>query len=235
MGTIAEYRYKQWADRFFIDRPMLKVPPEDMREILTRVGKMVCPAFRIDDANRFVYENIALWCNGDPSAKCMSPDGSSVVDIDIYKGIYLAGPTGTGKSVCLDVMRIYTDLIGQTYCKEKMRWATYRSDAICEDYARNGNLSKFCDEKVLCIQDLAAEPTETLYMGNRRRVLKSILENRGDDPTKITIVSSNRKIDTLAFSNEKREKMEIYGDRVQSRAYTMFNYFILEGKDRRMP
>ena len=67
---------------------------------------------------------------------------------------------------------------------------------------------------------------ESVYMGNRISVMKSILSARGDRQDLITIITSNLPVGHELF--KKR-----YGDRVQSRMYEMCNYFELKGIDRR--
>jgi hypothetical protein len=61
-------------------------------------------------------------------------------------------------------------------------------------------------------------------MGNRRRVLGSIIEARGDLSGRLTLISSNMKIDKAG---------SLYGPRVQSRLIEMCNILTLSGPDRR--
>ena len=230
MKTIDDFNYllRDWSERF----QMTRIPYEgmsftDCMELVRRIGCMICPSFVIDAENRDVYENLLRWVNGDPSARCLKPDGSTA-KADLLKGIYIAGPTGTGKTLCLSVLNIYAATVGVEYrangVRKRLGWAPQRADAICEKYAQNGDLDVFKKEEVLCIHDLCSEAPDTLYMGNRRNVMQTVLEARGDATNRITLVTSNRSIGKLS---------EVYGDRVQSRAYGMFNYYELRGNDRR--
>lgn len=64
-------------------------------------------------------------------------------------------------------------------------------------------------------QNSGSEPTEAIYMGNRHKLLRLILESRADYST-MTFVSSNFP----KLSTELRQK---YGDRMQSRCREVFN------------
>ena len=63
-------------------------------------------------------------------------------------------------------------------------------------------------------------------MGNRINVLRQILEYRGDQTDKITLITSNLPMNHKRF-------IDRYEDRVSSRLNEMCNYFEIKGKDRR--
>ena len=219
---------RDWSERFQMQRGCYDgMSFSDCMELVRRIGTMICPGFVLDGENTGVFENLVRWVNGDPSAQCLTPDGH-IAKVNLLKGIYLAGPTGTGKTICLNVLNIYARTIGITYrvagVVKPLGWGSQRADAICEKFAQNGDLHSFKTEEILCIQDLCSEAPETLYMGNRRNVMQTVLESRGDATNKITLVTSNKSIGKLG---------EFYGERVQSRAYEMFNYYVLKGADRR--
>ena len=90
--------------------------------------------------------------------------------------------------------------------------------------AEEGDLTPWKEEISLCIQDLGNEPSEVMYMGNRRRVLRSVLEARGDMYDRLTLISSNFPPERLG---------EVYGQRVASRIRQMCNPIYLGGSDRR--
>ena len=214
-----------------LERQVITKAPEglDPMELITAIGRKVCPAFRLDDDNRKIFENLRLWVEGRPFT-CWDQKGEYGHLGDIHKGVYLAGPTGTGKSVALDVMREYARAWGVVVrmgCTVKpLAWRTCRADDICDRYAAAGSLSTWKSETVLCIQDLGTEPMETLYMGNRVNVLRSVIEYRGDRRDQLTLVSSN-------YSMQKAG--EIYGKRVGSRLAGMCNYFVLKGDKKKQP
>ncbi len=89
--------------------------PVDMEFALSMVetiGKTRNDKFRIDNENRFVYENIIRWIHGDPDFKCLSPDNpNTIVPGVLNRGIYIAGNTGTGKSWCLEILSMYVQCL----------------------------------------------------------------------------------------------------------------------------
>ena len=210
-----------------------KYLPVDMDlaiELVEGIGKARNPKFRIDDENRFTFENMIRWCHCDNEMKCLDPATKKVVPGNLKRGIYIAGNTGSGKSWALEIMAAYAMAFDfQVKFGEKTRplyWTNYRTDAICDDYAANGSLEKYKQCPIFGIQDLGAESAESLFMGNRVNVLRQILEFRGDRTDQMTLITSN-----LPMNHERF--IERYNDRVTSRLNEMCNYFEIVGKDRR--
>jgi hypothetical protein len=207
--------------------------PLDMElaiELVEGIGKARNSKFRIDDENRFTYENLIRWIHGDPEMKCLNPDTKEIIPGRLHSGIYIAGNTGSGKSWALEIMAAYTLIynfqiqVGEN--KRCLYWDNFRADAICDEYTSEGSFDKYKKVYIIGIQDLAAEPTESMYMGNRISVLKNIIEYRGDFSDKITLITSNLPMSHKALTDR-------YGDRVSSRLNEMCNYFEIKGKDRR--
>lgn len=198
--------------------------------MVTAIGRARDPRFRLDDDNRFAYENLVRWVHGDPSMMCVDPDTGSAVQGDPCKGIYIAGPTGTGKSWALEVMSDYclvdNPVVELDRKRALLRWRGVRADMICDTYTEEGSLRRYKDRPVLCVQDIGSEPEEAMYMGNRVRPLREVLESRGDRAGLITLLTSN-----LPFTGQKfRDR---YGERVVSRLRGMCNYLVMRGPDRR--
>ena len=217
------------AGRGRIIRQKQFVPFETAMEAFETLGGLIVPGFVIDDHNRFAYQNLVRWLIDDTDALCNTPEGGTA-PADLGKGIYLQGGTGTGKSVALDICKILCTFFGLKVRTEangtpiSLAWRSRRADDISEAYAREGDISPWKNEPLLCIQELGSEPGETIYMGNRRRVIGSIIEARGDMYNCITLVSSNIRINKVA---------ELYGPRVYSRLIQMCNIITLNGPDRR--
>ncbi len=211
----------------------MQYTPVDMEwsmSVIEAIGKARTNKFCIDDSNRFVYENMVRWLHADTEFKCLSPDDRSIIPGDITKGIYIAGNTGTGKTWCVEIMSAYCRMLniktmigGQEYA---MAWTNIRADVISNEFQQTGDYFNRAKTPNLCIQDLGSESPETIYMGNRMNVLRSVLEYRGDRNDKITLVTSNLPMVHKAFTDK-------YGDRVASRMREMCNYFELTGQDRR--
>lgn len=204
---------------------------DDALDIVREIGKRnYTEDFVIDNDNEYVYRNIIKWIHGDSTMQAVNPITMKPESGKLKAGIYLAGGTGTGKSVCLDVLRDYSRLIKPAIqllpddFATQLIWSSYNASDITDEYLKMGNTSEIEDKKLLCIQDLGCEPTDVVYMGNRVNVIKSIIERRGDRNNRMLLITSNIQM------NETFKK---YGDRVASRLHQMCNYFILQGKDRR--
>ena len=200
----------------------------DLKKLLMMIGKNICGEhFTIDDNNRSVYESVFKWCNGDKDFTALDPMTKATIPGSIDKGLYIAGPTGSGKTMLTKIFGRYLSLVGVTLTSPSgitipLSWKSYQAGEICDYYAKNGEIDMFLDNPSLCIQDIGSEPKETVYMGNRRGVIEYLLQTRGDKESGFTIITSNDMI-----SENK------YGDRVTSRLIAKCNYFELKGKDRR--
>lgn len=199
-------------------------------ELLTELGRQMNIRFRIDDENRFTYENLVYWIHADSRMQAIDSKSKQPVVGVLNRGIYIAGNTGTGKSWALDLIVAYSMIYNfqirindENYC---LNWHNFRADSICDVYIHDGTIARFKKKAILGIQDLGAEPEEALYMGNRANVLRMLLEYRGDRSDMITLITSNLPMGHKALINK-------YGDRVSSRLQEMCNYFEIRGKDRR--
>lgn len=210
-----------------------------MLKAVEEIGKKIDPRFVLDDDNRWTYAQLIMWVMNDVRIRNIVQTGKNE-KTEIAgrpdKGIYLGGPTGTGKTVAMNIVRELYKINRFTY-KEYLKngmavdrvayWQEFRADQITDDFAQNGDLTLYKTTPLLCIQDLGSEPTETLYMGNRANVLRQIIEYRGDLGNKaVTLITSN-------FSPRNPAMRERYGDRAISRLIEMTNYLPLEGRDRR--
>lgn len=205
---------------------------DEMMDLVSIYGRGVCPGFRIDADNRDLYEQLVLWTVGSPLMRCLDPVTGARIQGDPNKGIYIGGMTGRGKSVALKVLRRLHDL-NPLACRDRFgnvrlagSWTERRADEITDAYAIDGSIVDLKNEPILCIQDFGSEPQESLYMGNRVAVMRSLLEYRGDTRW-LTFISSN-----IPMGHEYLRQR--YGDRVQSRLRAMCNYLELGGEDRRI-
>ena len=196
------------------------------------VGEFRKPNFVIDADLLEVYLNIARWVVGDRSMRCINPETRLWEKADLTKGLYIAGRTGCGKTWALEIFAFLAtahNIRYKAYGKDfLLDMQSYRADEITTDFLRQGDTSLYTDSvKVLVINDLGTEPEETLYMGNRVNILRQILEKRADDPSKLTLITSNIPMWDKAIATR-------YGDRVASRLRQMCNYLEIKGDDKRL-
>lgn len=197
-------------------------------EALTMIGRAVCPGFVLDADNRWVFENLIRWVHGDAAFECLDPDTRQVRRGNLNAGIYLAGNTGTGKTLALEVLDRYTTIDNVHLYADgtpvRLHWTARGTSDVCDAYQATGDLTPWTDRTVAAFNDLGAEPTQSIHMGNRVDVMRTIIERRADLRSRVTLLTSNYPLSALST---------IYGDRVQSRLYEMCNYFELRGQDRR--
>lgn len=203
---------------------------DNMLELFERLGKTFCKDFVIDANNQRCYENLIYWLLNDPRMVCANPSDGKVIPGRLKKGLYIYGPTGTGKTLATKVLARMSYCIGTTYKYDNatslFQWSSYRTDELTDKYAHGDMLDDYKSAQIICFQDLGSEPIETLYMGNRMNVMKNILEQRGERDQYITIITSNIPLDSPDLAAK-------YGDRVVSRLYDMCNFLVLRGNDRR--
>lgn len=229
---LQEVRQKAANSESCITRWDMGISIEDAMQRLIQVGRTYTEDFVIDKNNEFVYTNLLKWIHGDRTMKALNPENKKVVDGKLKSGLYIAGPAGTGKTMCLNVIRDYSYVIGAKILiapheeKGDLIWKNFAASDIANTYLQSGDTQEFDSKRILCIQDFGCEPSSVSYMGNNINVLKAIIERRGDCWNKLTLFTSN-----LSISGKMMQ--ERYGERVVSRLKQMCNYFELKGPDRR--
>lgn len=204
---------------------------EDAMDIVRRIGRMYEANFTIDKDNEFVYYNLIKWVNGDNTMQALDPCTQKPISGNLKGGIYLAGPTGSGKTFCMEIIKAYAMYVNarvQIYPHEPrvLSWQPQHARSIVDSYARTGSFNGTDEADILFIEDLGCEPDSVSYMGNKTDAMKHILEYRGDFSNKLTLIATN--LPMMADWTMNR-----YGSRVISR-FGKMNYFELKGKDRRL-
>ena len=207
-----------------VDYPQEKLP--ELRSHLQAIGSKVVDGFVLDENNWYVYVQLVRWAIGDSKFFAQDPISKKPVAGDVCKGIYLAGNTGAGKTVATKILKALYKRNVIKVGERSLDWRDAHTSEIISIYARTGDIEEYKTSGVLCIQDLGSESPEALFMGNRMNVLQDILLCRAENPRCVTIVTSN-----WPMAGDFIRKM--YGDRVYSRLFKMFNYLELKGPDRR--
>ena len=213
-----------------IIRQQVSIPLSDAMQLFIKIASSrTRRGFIIDKDNIFVIENLIKWALADNTTLALDPITRKQISGNLTKGIYIAGPAGTGKSLILNTLSEFLfhinakAMFGNSV--KQLAYPIYTTTQVCKWYADMGDLSYFFENYILCFQDLGAEQIETLYMGTRTRVMTTILQERGDKQGQITLISSNNSI-------SDQDTITLYGDRIERRLRGLCNYFELVGKDR---
>ena len=200
----------------------------DLKRVLVRIGESKCAPkkFAIDADNKFVYENLFKWAIGDESFLAVNPISGEIEQGSLHKGIYICGPTGTGKTMCLNIIRNFLDAIGAMITikgrgRFMLAWNTFYATQVSQMMQDYGTVEWSNDYPSLCIQDIGSEIQTVSHFGSKSNAIEQILQMRGESNL-VTVLSSNYKI-----------KGTPYGSRIESRLCQMCNYYELKGEDRR--
>ena len=181
----------------------------------------------IDNTNKFAIENSIKWLYGEPF-DCNIAGKTETKKGNPNKGLYIAGPCGTGKTLFAKILRDYAKSSGVTLIIEgktvKTNWIPVHATEITDQFQNGEDIGIYKRQPILHIEDLGTEPISSNYMGNKTEVLKNIIERRGDFDC-VTIITSNYRPDSNTLLTK-------YGERVQSRLKGL-NYFSINGSDRR--
>ena len=206
------------------------VPMDEAMKAIETIGKAYVADFEIDDDNRFVYENLVKWVHGDESMMAIDLESKGMTSGKLKSGILLAGTIGSGKTLCMEIIKAYASIVGakiQIYPNEfkNLSWINWHATQICDRYSSIGNIEGLNDVDILYIEDLGCESSSVSYMGNKTDVIARLLEYRGDFNNRMTLITTNIPLNSSVME-------ERYGRRVVSRLKKL-NYFELKGKDRR--
>lgn len=214
--------------------PVKGLTIDDLMDMAQRIGQRIVPSFVLDEYNSFVYRNAILWLMGAEEFCGSKVEGNKIVAVagDPNKGLFISGPTGTGKTVLTKVLTTLSMAIRLAYndpnqiTPPMVRWHEYNCEEAVWNYCRCGEVSGI-DKPFVLYQDLGAESLEAVYMGTRLNIFRYVIEKRSDSGFMGTIFTSNLQIDS-------QELLARYGDRAVSRLKGSYNSLVLTGKDRRL-
>lgn len=168
--------------------------------------------FHIDEYNKEIFELLLWYFCGDPRFKeyGFSPK----------KGIALYGTVGCGKTA---LMKMFRSNPVQSYsvrgCREVSDQVEQEGSEAAKFYMDSIETSRniFRQFKLgICFDDVGLEPVETVYYGNRKKIMEEIIWTRyhKDLPFNFTHITTNLNAEEIRAR---------YGERIASRMNEMFN------------
>jgi len=184
--------------------------------VVERIGKSIEPDFVITDDNRAVYSKFIQWIHGDPEYMGY-----------LNKGILLLGPTGTGKTLVMQIMSVYRTIDNIKFRHNNnvynLVYDVVDVNQIISMFVQGGydTIQSFTTRQALCLDDLGSEKAYAKRFGNSVDAISYIINER-----------YQRKLLTLATTNYPLTAIEErYDDRILSRLYGLFNFHSLKGDD----
>ncbi len=172
--------------------------------------------FVIDTRNKDIIQSLFLYFLKQPGP------------LDTRKGLWLAGPVGTGKSTLMYVFSKFMQTL-------RLGFRVYVCSQITTEYAMNGDLSRYLDNAGwssmgpvdMCFDEVGREPIPARYYGNGMNVMQHIFHIRYS-------YWQQFGLKTYVTTNLLPEDVECkYGDYIRDRRGEMFNLIELNGESRR--
>lgn len=196
-------------------------------EILSRHDKQ----FVIDDRNRNVIRFLMLYFNASPLALEVFPDKNYSLD----KNIMLIGPVGTGKTLLMDIMRLYLSRIHSPFefrvFSQTQMLNYFKHNNNIDFFTYNANDSKTYEGKPfhICLNDIGLR-TQKFYGNDTEQVIEEFLYARYE------IWEQQYKRTHITTNLDQKDIHELFGDgghnRISDR-FKMFNVVPLLGDSRR--
>lgn len=186
--------------------------------------------FIVDNGNDKVVELLIKYFNNSPD---FETDGNK-----IYKGLLLVGDVGVGKTFLMKLFRKYAN-----YKVTGNGFLYAHVDDITDAYAIKGieGILHYTEEQsrksingvikteplTLCLDDLGVEKRTVKHYGTEDYVIDNLLNKKYTQ-------FQDKWVKTHAISNLDPDQLrKRYGRRLASRFKEMFNYIVLDGKNRR--
>lgn len=195
-------------------------------EILSHHGRK----FVLDDNNRKVVKFLMLYFNNSPLALDVFPNEHYSLD----KNIMLVGPVGTGKTLLMDIMKLYLSRL-----HSPLEYRVFSQTQMLNYFKQHNNIDFFtfntADSKAfegkpfhVCLNDIGLK-TQKFYGNDTERIIEEFLFARyeiWEQQYKRTHITTNLETSDIA---------ELFGDghnRLFDR-FKMFNVIPLLGESRR--
>lgn len=187
-------------------------------DVVNRIGKGIIPEFNMTDELIEVYKQLIMYFHADNN-----------FNGNLEKGLMLMGPTGTGKTLAMEIMRIYRQIDDTKFIITnkiyRMNFDIISVNRLVAAYLNDGydGLDIYCSRYFICLDDVGIETDQVKYYGNTLDVIGHVLTER-----------YSKRYLTLATTNYPIEILENkYDDRIISRMYALFNFIEMAGIDYR--
>lgn len=187
-------------------------------KVINDIALLLEPKFVFTDELKAIYRELIMYVHGDP-----------LFNGTIEKGLMLIGPSGTGKTLAMKIIKAYRQIDDTWYLKDgrpyRMNYDIYHVNDIVNGFMENGfdGIDLYCKRYVACFDDIGSEIERVKHYGNELDVMSHILAERYAHRL-LTFGTSNFPVSVLE---------EKYDDRTVSRMYALFNFITIKGTDYR--
>lgn len=148
------------------------------------------------------------------------------------KGFYIAGGTGRGKTL---LMKIFAEACRSLNVREQtisggiadITPKIIGAKKLAQDFVKKGYEALVYYNYSICIDDVGAEPIDSVHMGNHVSAVEELVSNIYERGYGYLFITSNIPLGSEQFA-------ERYGDRLQSRICEMCNYYEMRNGDFRI-
>ena len=136
------------------------------KQAFAAIGETLLGTFDIDKDNTFVIENLIKWAHADNTMQCLNPKTKEIISADLTRGIYLAGPTGTGKTILMKILAEYLLMDNVMFrvngSNKMLSFANYSTNTACDYYQNYGDLYPFLQKFIICFMILLSLKTNSI-------------------------------------------------------------------------
>ena len=219
MDTIARMLGDKASELMTSGNRRVKYMPYDMDialQVIDRIGKGIDPRFILTDSVKEVYKQLIQFFHADPK-----------FNGDLDKGFILMGPTGTGKTLAMEIMSKYRTIDDTKFIINnrlyRMNYNIIDVNRLVNQFMDNSfdGIQIYCNRYLICLDDIGTEIEQVKHYGNTLDVVSHILAER-----------YAKRLMTFGTTNFPLKVLEQkYDDRVISRMYALFNFIEMRDKD----